>query len=198
MKSRFLSALCASVLSLASVSADAAILKFYISGVSVGDGPLLYLHGSFLFDTSTPLSELVSSPPIDGISYIQRFQVMGGVSDFYAQIEGVSGVVWSLDSPVASAIGADVFITVAGSETFMSFQDAMGGEIRIYFSDGKPGPDWVITTQEWMESPDPVAKFFLDSNSLGSNVAAAGDYEIGSKHVLCTHLRPEVETGVVL
>lgn len=161
-------ALCA--IAIVSTSAHAANLMFEFSGeTDASFGPVVRLSGSFLFDTNA--STVIYPGTLNGISYIGQFDVTGGVSDFHAQLDEI----WSLDSPVTSDIGAyldcppcdpsnpdmwlwDVFMSVDGNVD--------GSMIGIDFKYGKQNRQGTITTQEWMESLDPVAEFFLYDTTI--------------------------------
>ena len=154
MKSRFLSMVGIIVLILTSMPANAAILKFEFSGdTNAYFGPVVTFSGSFLFDTQAPI--VLYPGDINGTSYISRFYVSGGVFDFHAQLDGL----WSLDEPITSDIGADLVHFDPGY--YESFMGLHSSTIDIYFQTGFPNPPGAITTQQWMDSPDPVAEFFL-------------------------------------
>jgi len=178
-KSRMLGVVCIVASIFTSISANAAILKFDFSGLSDAYfGPVVSLSGSFLFDTGAPLTEY-SPITLGGISYVGRFVIEGGVSIVQAQLDGL----WSLDNPVNSYISAER--TGAGIyDGFISLDD---GTNSFYFYFIHLSLNGDRTTQEWMNSSDPVAQFFSDSiahtavsNSLFSaNVANNPDYPYG-------------------
>jgi hypothetical protein len=158
MKSRLLGAVFASIIIFISMSVNASNLKFEFSGLSADYfGPVVSLSGSFLLDTISANVDNLVPGTVNGTSYIGEFNANGGVSDFYAELDGL----WSIDSPVTSDIGA-VVVALGGPdnwsyETYMSFTDTTN---NIGFVDGLHHSGG-ITTQEWMDSPDPVADYFL-------------------------------------
>jgi len=173
-KSRAFASMCVSALLLVSTPGQAAILQFDISGDSSSQfGAAQTLTGSFLFDTSTPLSGFITVDN-SGTVLVSSFIVDGGISGFHTELDGG----WSLDTSGTTApystsssagstpIGSQETTGSIDNGSWEGYFGISGMDSSFFLQNLMAFPDSSITNDEWMNSTDPVADFFLTRNAL--------------------------------
>ena len=147
--------------------ASAAILKFEFSGTSNGHfGPVEELSGHFLFDTSTPLSNLTL-----GSDGSVAFQLSGGMSDFHARL----GNIWSADVDGPAGGGVNAYLDATDEVNFSA------GPLD-FFDLFPQGPGVNPNKEQWLSSADPLADFFLGNGAVMNGCCFGIGYPISEDY----------------